>query len=462
MTLEMETFAAAAGPAGPAGPRRVLPAAPVRGLRAHDERYGPVRFAGAELIVEVERSGLTGRGGAAFPAGRKLRAVADRAGRRGSVLVANGMESEPASVKDASLLARTPHLVLDGIALAAAAVGASAAYLCVSRPDQADALRSCLAERAARDPVAVTVTLVPDRYVASEESALTHFLNGGPAVPLFVPPRPFERGVRGRPTLVANVETLANVALIARFGAGWFRSAGLPDAPGTALVTISGAVPRPGVYEIALGTPLRDVLALAGGQPDPGHGPGHGHGHDHGHGGAGAGAVLAGGYFGAWLAARDPRSARDPRGARDVPDALDVPASAAGLRAAGASFGAGIFLVLPASGCGLAETARVLRYLAGQSAGQCGPCLHGLPAIAETMEQIAFHAATSRAQREAQRLFGLVEGRGACHLPDGVARLAASALRVFGDDVRRHQRGPCQGARGRPAFAVPAAARVSS
>ena len=427
MTLEMEVIRAGAGPAGLP---RVLPPVPAHGLGAHDERYGPVRFSGEALVGEVERSGLTGRGGAAFPAGRKLRSVGERAGRRGSVLVANGMESEPASAKDASLLARTPHLVLDGIALAAGAVGAGAAYLCVSRADQAEALRSRVAERAARDPVPVTVTVVPERYVASEESALVHYLNGGSAVPLFTPPRPFERGVDGRPTLVSNVETLANMALIARYGADWFRSLGVPGAPGTALVTVSGAVRRPGVYEIALGTPLRDVLGLAGTAAVGGPG------------GSGVQAILAGGYFGTWLAARD---------------AMGVPASAAGLRAAGASFGAGIFLVLPVGGCGLAETARVVRYLAGQGAGQCGPCLHGLPALADALEQIAFRAATGRALRTAHQLFGLVEGRGACHLPDGAARLAASALRVFGDDVRRHQRGPCPGASGRPVFSVPGA-----
>ena len=106
-------------------------------MRAHEERYGPVRLRGDALIREVDRAGLTGRGGGAFPAGRKLRSVAQRAGRRGSVLVANGMESEPASAKDASLLARAPHLVLDGVGLAAAAVSAREAHLCVSRPDQA-------------------------------------------------------------------------------------------------------------------------------------------------------------------------------------------------------------------------------------------------------------------------------------------------------------------------------------
>ena len=430
MTIEMEVSAVVAGPAGLP---RMLPPVPVRGLGAHDERYGPVRLRGAALVDEVERSGLTGRGGAAFPAGRKLRSVAERSrrpglprlsGRRGAVLIANGVESEPASAKDASLLARAPHLVLDGVVLAAGAVSAEQAYLCVSRPGQAAALSAAVAERVGRDPVPVAVTVVPERYVASEESALVHYLNGGPAVPLLTPPRPFERGVRGRPTLVSNVETLANVALISRYGADWFRSLGVSSAPGSALVTIGGAVRRPGVYEIALGTPLRDVLAPAGMDAAPQ-------------------AVLAGGYFGSWLPAST---------------ALNAAASAAGLRAAGASLGAGVLLVLPAGGCGLAETARVVRYLAGQSAGQCGPCLNGLPEIAAVMEQAAFGSATGRVLRAVRNLSGLVEGRGACHLPDGVARLVASALRVFADDVRRHQRGPCPGARGRPVFSVPSGA----
>src|SRR5215475_5901876 len=402
--------------AGPAGLPRMLPPVPVRGLGAHDERYGPVRLRGAALVDEVERSGLTGRGGAAFPAGRKLRSVAERSrrpgrpgrpgrpagpgrpGRRGAVLIANGMESEPASAKDASLLARAPHLVLDGVMLAAVTVSAEQAYLCVSRPAQAEALSAAAAERDGRDPVPVAVTMVPERYVASEESALVHYLNGGPAVPLLTPPRPFERGVRGRPTLVSNVETLANVALISRYGADWFRSLGVSSAPGSALVTITGAVRRPGVYEIALGTPLRDVLALAGGMD------------------AALQAVLAGGYFGGWL----------PAGVT-----LNTAASAPGLRAAGASFGAGVLLVLPAGGCGLAETAQVVRYLAGQSAGQCGPCRSGLPEIAAMTEQAAFGGATGRVLRALHNLCGLVEGRGACHLPDGVARLVASTLRVF-------------------------------
>ncbi len=425
-----EAATRALAPAGSTGLPRVLPPVPVGGLRAHEGQHGVPGLRGVALIGEVERSGLTGRGGAAFPAGKKLRSVRERAGLRGAVVIANGMESEPASAKDAALLARAPHLVLDGIALAAEATSARSVYLCVRRQAQADALAAAIAERDGYDPVPVELALVPEGYVSSAETSLVRFLNGGPALPGFSAQRPFERGVRGRPTLVSNVETLANLALVSRHGADWFRSAGTASAPGSALVTVSGAARRPGVYEIAFGTPVRDVLELAGGGGEIG----------------GVQAVLAGGYFGSWL----------PGGA-----ALGTAAAPDELRAVGAAFGAGVFLVLPAAGCGLAETARVVRYLAGQSAGQCGPCLNGLPAIADALQQVAFGTGGAgrnghdRALRWLRDLFELVEGRGACHLPDGVARLVASALRVFADDVRAHKRGPCLAARGRPVFAVP-------
>jgi NADH:ubiquinone oxidoreductase subunit F (NADH-binding) len=418
---------AARGPAADGALPRLLPPVPVHELRVHEALYGPPRLRGTALIDEVTRAGLTGRGGAAFPAGLKLSSVRERAGLRGAVVVANGMESEPASAKDASLLARTPHLVLDGIALAAEAAAARSAYLCVRRQAQADMLAAAIAERGAHDPVTVKLVLIPEGFVSSAESALVRYLNGGPALPGFTPPRPFERGVRGRPTLVSNVETLANIALISRHGAGWFRAVGTEPAPGSALVTVAGAVRRPGVHEIPLGLPVRDVLGLAGGCGEIG----------------GVQAVLAGGFFGSWL----------PGGA-----ALDTPATPGALREAGASFGAGVFLVLPTGGCGLAETTRVLRYLAGQSAGQCGPCVNGLPAIADAFAQLAFARGPHiRTVRQLHELFGFVDGRGACHLPDGVTRLAMSALRVFSDDLRRHDRSPCPAAHGAPAFPVPAA-----
>ena len=409
---------------------RLVAAGPPLGLPAHLGRYGslpPGRQTG--LIAQVERAGLTGRGGAGFPTARKMRAVAgaDRRGRRrGAVLIANGAESEPASGKDSILLRQSPHLVLDGIALAAGAVGAATAYLCVNGtvPGRVNGLLAAVAERqqAGVAEAAVRVVAVPGGFVASEESALVNFLNGGPAVPVYVPPRPFERGVGGQATLVNNVETLAHLALIARYGPKWFGAVGTLEAPGSALVTIGGAVGRPGVYEIALGQ-AGELIELAGGPAEP------------------LQAILAGGYFGGWLA---------------LPAAAAVPVSPAGLRSAGASFGAGVLIALPAACCGLAETARVLRYLAGQSAGQCGPCTFGLPAIADALAHLAWQGRDERAAEWLRHLLPLVDKRGACHFPDGAVALVASALRVFADDLQRHlSRGPCPAASRPPVLVIP-------
>ena len=215
------------------------------GLLDHEDLLGPLplpartsrradRARAARLIDVVERSGLTGRGGAGFPTGRKLRSVA--AARGSTVVVANGAEGEPASAKDKLLLARAPHLVLDGISLAAYAVGADRAYLAIHETNSrlAASLEGAVAARQAAgiDPVAVTVVPIPDRYVASEQSAIVHVINGGAALPTFAPPRTHEKGVDGRPTLVNNVETLAHLALIARFGDRWFRSAWHACRPG--------------------------------------------------------------------------------------------------------------------------------------------------------------------------------------------------------------------------------------
>ena len=178
----------ASWPAGSAGLPRVLPPVPVQDLRAHEGRYGVPGLRGEALIAEVERSGLAGRGGAAYPTGTKLRAVRERAGLRGAVVIANGMESEPASAKDASLLARAPHLVLDGIALAAEATSARAAYLCVRRPAQADALAGAIAERGGRDPVTVELAFVPGRYVSSAESSLVRYQTSASSPTYFMRP----------------------------------------------------------------------------------------------------------------------------------------------------------------------------------------------------------------------------------------------------------------------------------
>jgi NADH:ubiquinone oxidoreductase subunit F (NADH-binding) len=258
---------------------------------------------------------------------------------------------------------------------------------------------------------------VHDGYLAGQETALISVVNGGGPVPTFVPPRPSDKGVRRQPTLVLNVETLAHVALIARFGAAWFRSVGQEESPGSTLVTVTGGVGRPGVREVPLGTPLGEVLRRSG-LDSP------------------AQAVLTGGYFGTWL---------------PLPAGLGVPVSVAGLRAAGASLGAGVLAVLPDTACGLAETARVTGYLASQIAAQCGPCQNGMPALAEAMNWIAFGQPGADIIGWGRQLTRLIRGRGACHLPDGAAGLVTSALAVFAADLQAHARsGPCERTR-RPA-----------
>ncbi|HEY1641276.1 MAG TPA: NADH-ubiquinone oxidoreductase-F iron-sulfur binding region domain-containing protein [Streptosporangiaceae bacterium] len=413
-----------AGPApraaAPGGLPRLIPPAAVPDPRpaAHLARLGPLpALAPAALIAEVERSGLAGRGGAAFPVHRKLAAVA--AGRAG-VVAGNGAEGEPGSSKDATLLWLAPHLVLDGLELAARATGATRTLLYVPRdPDLTSHLSRVLSYR--QHPAELAGA--PDRFLAGEESALVAAISGEPARPRFKRPPVYARGIGGRPTLVHNVETLAHLALIARFGAAWFRAAGTAAEPGTMLVTVQRADGGRHVTEAALGTPLRDLLGgLRPGQ---------------------AQAVLCGGYHGAWLPA-----------ARAAGLTLDN----AALRPAGAFAGAGVLAELPASHCGLAETARVARYLALESAGQCGPCFNGLPRIAAALADLAIARPAPRQLADVQRWSGLVAGRGACHHPDGFTRFVASALAVFGPELERHARGRCHATSARPFLPVPAGA----
>ena len=394
-------------------------------LAEHFDRYGPARQTAGrsrsgELIELAAAAGLTGRGGAGFATARKLRAVADAHAR--PVVVGNGVEGEPVSDKDKALLRHTPHLVLDGVALAAGAVGARKAIvaLAAGATHEIAAIRTALVERERYgiDRIQIRVAHVPDGFVAGEETAIIHSLNGGPATPTFTPPRPFERGVGGAPTLVQNVETLANLALIARFGPHWFRAIGTAAEPGSALVTVGGAVARPGVYEVPLGLPVADLLAWAVGPPES------------------LTALLVGGYFGTWVAAEQ---------------ALRLRLIDADLASAGASLGARAIFALPRSACGLVESAHVIRYLADESAGQCGPCVHGLDAIAGAFERLARGGRDAAgAPAQLKRWLGQVKGRGACRHPDGAARLVESALRVFGAEVELHARGRCQGTRRAP------------
>src|SRR6516225_5474880 len=219
------------------------------------------------LLEEVDRSGLLGRGGAAFPLAVKLRAVRD-AGRRGldTVVVANGEEGEPASVKDRWLLRNRPHLVLDGLRLASKIVGSRRAYVYVSDAAASHAVKAALGELDADCPgdLRVTVVKVQPGYVAGEETAAVRAINGGPTKPTDKPPRPFEEGVAGLPTLVSNVETLANLPYLHRWGVETFRSEGTSMSPGTFLLTITGGGKPPALYEVPHGLAFTELLEMHG------------------------------------------------------------------------------------------------------------------------------------------------------------------------------------------------------
>jgi NADH:ubiquinone oxidoreductase subunit F (NADH-binding) len=385
-----------------------------RHLELHGPLPGPRELSGASVLGVAEHAGLRGRGGAGFPAAVKMRAV--RASRGHAIVVANGCESEPMSAKDALLLHELPHLVLDGAALAARAVRSEHVIVAYEgqNADTRISLGHALKQRRAAgvDHVRFELFAAAERFLTGQETSLVSQINGGPAIPSFIPPRPTQRGVRRRPTLIHNVETLAHLALMARHGAGWYREIGTGAEPGSTLVTMIGAVNKPGVYEIECGTALDQLLGAAGGRSGQ------------------IAGLLIGGYFGSWL----PASA-----------AGEIELSHAALAHHDASPGAGVVVALPRGSCAVAETVRVAIYLATETANQCGPCVHGSAALARTLHAVACGRAEPSAFDDLRRLGAAVSGRGACHLPDGLARFIATALATFAGEFDDHAaNGPCE------------------
>ncbi|MCF6523855.1 ferredoxin [Streptomyces sp. JJ36] len=355
-----------------------------------------------ELMDLAENIALRGRGGAGFPFVRKLRAVVDAAGRQGAdtAVVVNGSEGEPSCLKDAALLLYAPHLVLDGAVLCANALGAREVALGVTRGDVERSLQEALAERGPDGP-RIRVGRLPERFVTGESSALTSGLDDGPALPTGSPVRTSERGLRGLPTLFSNTETYAQIAVAARLGALGFRETGLPGEPGTVLLTVAGEH----VVEAPTGALLTYVLDVCGTAPGQG--------------------VLVGGYHGRWLT---------PEGA------AEAVISRQSLSSLGATLGAGAVLPLPEDTCPVAETVAVTAWLAGESAGQCGPCALGLPALADALRHAADGGGTASLEAVRTRMRA-VEKRGACSHPDGSAGFVSSALGTFPDEFERHAEG---------------------
>lgn len=386
-------------------PNRLFAAGRRADLRAHHAAYGsaPPALSGVALIDEVRRSGLTGRGGAAFPTARKLAALPRESA--GPIVIANGAEGEPRSVKDAQLLTDAPHLVLDGLLAVSAAVRATRTYVYAGGA-ALQRLREAVGERS--DARRLRLVESADTFVSGEASAVVNAIERGRPVPVDRTERLTGSGFRGRPTLLHNVETLAHVALVARHGAAWFRRCGADHDPGSRLVTVSGDVVHEGVLEVRGDVPISEVMAAAVWRGRPL-------------------AVLVGGYHGAWVPASQ----------------LGRGLSRHGLAELEAQPGAGVLYGISDQACGLRATAEIVDYLASQSAGQCGPCRFGLPAAAMMFGDLARGVRDASLPQRIAQTAGSVIGRGACHHPDGTARLIRSALRVFDGDVRAHLAGSC-------------------
>ena len=356
------------------------------------------------LDRQVRMVGLTGRGGAHFPVVTKM-AASRAASENGWTLVANGAEGEPASGKDAALLQLRPHLILDGALIAAAMIGARRVviWLAEQAPQSVRSMQLAIAERASSPGPRPEIVTTAERYLSGESSAIIRAVQGGPTLPrtTFEPGRSW---AGGPPVLVHNVETLARLGMLARTGAEFHKP--------SSLVTVTDRDRRL-VVEVPGRERFGEVFSRVG-VPAPQ-------------------AVLLGGYGGEWVAWEE------LAGLRVDPQAL---------RASGRSLGAGVLLALPRGHCGLRATAPIAAWLAGESAGQCGPCRFGLPAIADLTTRLAGRP-RRRDLGRLRELLGLVDGRGACRLPDGAVRMLRSALRTFAAEVELHRRGQCTAGDGR-------------
>ena len=350
------------------------------------------------LVGLLKDSGLTGRGGAAFSTATKVEA----AHAHGADLIVNACDGELGAAKDGWVV--THHLaeLVEGATLVAGT--ARATYAAHRGSETAMRLRAA----------GLSVLDVPPRYVSSEESSLISLAQGGLARPM-TKRRPFVRGGhdsagrRIRPTLVLNAETVWRVAQVVRHGPAWFRSFGTPAEPGPRLVTVSTPSTRMHVLEAAAGEPVVDLLDGAGGVPP------------------GARTVLVGGLGGSFVSLDAARA---------------VLWTSADLGRHGARLGPGVIEVLHPGECPLAFVDRCLTWAAGESAGQCGPCMFGLPALAADWRELAWGPDPTAYDRVRARI-GLLPGRGACHFPDGVAGFAGSALRAFADHLDGHRAGGC-------------------
>lgn len=375
-----------------------------------------------EVTEAVKASNLRGRGGAGFPTGMKWSFVPmGQDVPRPKYLVANADEMEPGAFKDRFLLEGDPHQLLEGIIVSAYAMQADVAYIFLrwayKRAERL--LRQAIAE--AYDAgylgsnilgtdyrLELRLHVSAGRYMCGEETGLLNALEGKRAIPRARPPYPQVSGLWGKPTIVNNVETLCNVPHIITHGADWYRGLSYTEDGGTKLYGVSGKVKRPGIWELPMGTTMREILQdHAGGMRD----------------GLNFRGVLPGGGSTDFL----------------IDAHLDVPMDYASVQQAGSRLGTGTLIVLDDQTCPVAMLLNLERFFAQESCGWCTPCREGLPWTARILEAIE----TGRGKLEDLELLAmharfLGPGNTFCALAPGAVEPLQSALQFFRDDFVRH------------------------
>jgi NADH-quinone oxidoreductase subunit F len=377
-----------------------------------------------DVIAAITESGLLGAGGAGFPTGRKWGAVRKAPGDQ-KFIVVNADEGEPGTFKDRPILERDPHLLIEGTAIAAYAVGAPQGFIYLrgeyrlARERLAFALAEArgagfLGDRIAGSPFSLELhlRLGAGSYVAGDETAMLESLEGRPALPRAKPPFPSDRGLFGHPTLVNNVETLAAVPTILEKGPAWYRGLGRNGSAGVKVYCLSGDVARPGNYELPRGLTARELIFGYGGglrRTKP------------------LKAFLVGGASGGFL----------------PPEELDIPLEIAPLRAKGADLGSGAVVVVGAQNCLLDLARRETRFFAKESCGACDPCRLGTPALLGELDGLLDVRTRARAEARIQELGAVLADSSRCGLGQVAANPVLSVLRHFPDEIAAHTAGRC-------------------
>ena len=379
------------------------------------KKYKPL-----DVVGEVVRSGLRGRGGAGFPTGRKWEMVATHR-ETDRYLVCNAGEHEPGTFKDRHLLRHNPHQLIEGMVIASYALGAKETHLFLNGTftKEIERVREAIREAVDRGFLGsrimgtdfscdIQIFLGSDAYVAGEETAMLEAMQGREAKPKHKPPfYPTVFGLHGKPTVVNNVETFSNIPHILRQGADWFRTIGTRTSPGTMLFSVSGDVIRPGVYELPMGTPLREIIEEHGGGLKDGRT---------------LKAVYPGGPSMAFL----------------MPEEIDVLMDFDSLKSVGSGLGSAGVIVLDDTNCMVEQVMKFCRFFEIESCGQCPPCKMGTHYLHQILEKIEAGEGRTEDLQSLERLSGFVKGRGDCTVITGAAVAVECGLRHFRDEFESH------------------------